>query len=194
MTPRRFPFVAAIAAMAVSLAGCENPFDPKADVKLLRWNCNAGLTAQLVQATAGTNGMSDSGLQTTEMHLGNFTSVPVLFTSYVAVYRQIGAQDAPVNLPPGSPIPSLGGAAGRRYAINYHMQAVTSPTNGSYSDIYTTGATTFQPRLITREFLNYVATNPGTTNGGIDIEVEVFGTDHNGHDVKVGGVLHVEIF
>jgi hypothetical protein len=48
-------------------------------------------------------------------------------------------------------------------------------------------------RLITRELLLYIKQNPGTLNGGIDCEVECFGTDENGHDVKVSGTLHVEV-
>ena len=93
-----------------------------------------------------------------------------------------------MSLPPGSPIPALGGAGGRRYTINFHVAPLENNTYNYAGDF------DLVLRLITGEFLNYVANSPGTLNGGIDCEVEVFGVDHNGHDVKVVGSLHVEVF
>jgi len=142
MRARRLLPAAALALVAVSATGCQNPFDPSGDVRLIQWEANAGTTAQITQSLAtGTLGTKDEDwkVQRTAMHLGNFSSVGVLLTSYVVVYRQIGAQDPPASLPPGSPIPSLGGAGGRRYPINIHVRGLennstvnTNPYAGTF--------------------------------------------------------------
>jgi len=187
---RALPSVA-LAAAALLTVGCQNPFDPEADLRLIRWQANGGVVAQVTQSLAGGSEMQNAGLQETSMYIGNFSMVGAHMTSYVVVYRQIGAQDPPVSLPAGSAIPSLGGAAGRRFPIDFHVRGVMNNT-GNTAEVYAS-APQLQVRLITRELLTYISLNLGTLNGGIDCEVEVYGSDHNGHDVKVTGTLHVEV-
>jgi len=185
MKARRLGPVVALAAFA--LGGCQNPFDPQADLRLLHWYANGGLVAQLTQATAVTTGMTDWGLQSVTMVIGNFGSVGVTLTGYTVVYRQVGAQTGAYPQPAGSPVVSLGGAAGRRFPILAHAQGLVD----NYSQFTQTSVGL---RIITPELLTYIGNNTSTINGGMDCEVEVFGTDHNGHDVKVSGTLHIEIF
>jgi hypothetical protein len=176
---------AALAVLAVS--GCQNPFDPQADLRLILWEANGGLVAQLTQALASTTEKQNTWLQTVKMTIGNYSSVPVTLTSYTVVYRQVGAQTGAYPQPAGSPIPSLGGASGRRFPFLVHATALTS----NFAQFSSTG---FWVRIITSELLDYIGNNTSTINGGIDCEVEVFGSDHNGHNVSVSGTLHVEIF
>jgi hypothetical protein len=181
-----------LAAAALGLiAGCRNPFDPSADIRLERFFANGGLITIVTQATALNSVDSNgAGIQSVRADFSNFSTVGGNFTSYTVVYRQLPAQPAPVNLDPGSPIPSLGGAAGRRFYELVHFQGLRDDTN-------TNGFNTFSmfPRIITAELLKYIGSGLGSSSigGGIDCEVIFFGEDHNGHEIKVGGVLHVQV-
>jgi len=180
-----------LAAAGIMATGCINPFDPSADVRLERFFANGGLIAIINQSTAlanvDSNGASE---QTVNVAFSNFTTVGGQITSYSVVYRQLTAQPAPVNLEAGSPIPSLGGAAGRRFYTLLHFQGLRDNTNPVE---YTTF--TLFPRIITAEVMKYIGSGLGASaiGGGIDCECIFYGEDHNGHDIKVSGVLHVQI-
>jgi hypothetical protein len=184
---RRLAPAIAVALVAVTCTGCQNPFDPSADLRLIRWFANGDLVVQITQSLAGGSAKSDPLLQSTRMTIGNFSSVPVTLTSYVVVYRQVGAVTGSSPLPAGSPIPVLGGAGGRRYPIQLHVRGLED-NSGLFAQA------DLDLQIVTNDFLDYIFNNASTINGGIDCEVEVFGTDHNGHDVTVAGALHVEVF
>lgn len=175
---------------AAFLAGCQNPFDPQADLRLLRWdNLNGGNVILITQSEANSNHKSpgDDSHNRIVAEIANYSSVPVTLTSYTVVYRQIGEQGAPCSLPPGNAICVLGGAAGRRFQMLQHIGGLTSYGSGySLTDV--------QIRPITDEVLSRIFFDSNTINGGIDMEILLYGTDHNGHDVKVGGSIHIEIF
>lgn len=186
-----------LAAVAVAVTGCVNPFDPTADIKLERFFANGGLITVVVQSTAISNAETPGiTLQTTEAVFSNYSTVGGEITSYSVVYRQLTAQPSPVDLPPGSPIPSLGGAAGRRFYTLVHFQGLRDNTDPKEFNTFN-----MLPRIITNELLQYIGGNPAYSNGigssaiggGIDCEVIFFGQDHNGHDIKVSGVLHVQV-
>lgn len=175
----------------LTFLGCRNPFDPMAEIRLERFFANGGLFTIVNQSTALTSVDSGgAGIQQAVAEFSNFSTVGGVFTSYNVVYRQLTAQPSPINLPAGSPIPSLGGASGRRFYIRNHFQGLrdNSNTNGyNLFDVFT--------RIITAELLNYIGSGTGasTIGGGIDCEVVFFGEDHNGHEIKVNGVLHVQV-
>jgi hypothetical protein len=47
---------------------------------------------------------------------------------------------------------------------------------------------------MTNALYQYIDRHPETKSGGIDCEVTIHGTDHNGHDVSATAVLHIEVF
>jgi len=178
---------------ALAMTSCRNPFDPSADLKLLRFFGNGGLIVLINQVDAKNDIDYSNGspVQNTSVEIANYSTVAAQITSYSVVYRQLTLQPSPVNLPPGSPIPTLGGAAGRRFNSIIHIPALADNTTAAGFN-----TTTLSPRIITREFLEYVGTGglgASTIGGGIDCEIIFYGEDHNGHEVKLSGVLHVEI-
>ena len=172
-------------------AGCRNPFDPTADIKLIRFFANGGLFVTVEQVQAINDITNSTGVQNVRADFANYSTVPAEFTSYTVVYRQLTAQPAPVNLPAGSPIPTLGGAAGRRGYFRWNAGSLLDNTNPVGYTV-----TSLFPRVITAEFLSYVGGSLGTSTigGGIDCEIIFFGTDDNGHEVKIDGTLHVDIY
>jgi hypothetical protein len=178
--------------LAVLAGGCENPFDPAADVRLIRlsWTRNGNSIALIEQATAYTNNKTDLGAQSLDVTVGNFSSVPAVLTRVVVVYKQVGPQTlASCPQPAGSPICSLGGAGGRRWDLVAHVPGLVNNFTGTG---YT--ALTFRFAPIHEGLLNYIQLNPETTGGGIDLEITMFGEDHNGHDVRVNGTFHIEVY
>ena len=179
-----------MALLPLALAGCQNPFDPEADLRLAQWGgLNGGIVIILEQAKAATTYKAPgdpihNGIDAT---IWNYSSVPVTLRSYTVVYRQIGQQSAPCSLPAGNAICKLGGAAGRRFTLTQHLGGMTQYGSGY-------AATTIKFRPLTGELLDHIAADLNTINGGVDMEIMFYGTDHNGHDVKVGGSIHIEIF
>ena len=57
--------------------------------------------------------------------------------------------------------------------------------------------TTIQPEprlmIFTEELLTYIGANASTQNGGIDVDITLYGVDDNDHDVVVGGTFHIEV-
>lgn len=175
--------------LLMAVGGCRNPFDPPADVKLIRFFCqDTDSLFAIIEQTLANGYIAVASKQRTRAELANYSTVPGEITSYSVVYRQLTAQPAPVNLPPGSPIPSLGGAAGRRFYIHDYIGALTDNTSGQGYSV-----TTVRPKIINPELLSYIYTNSSTIGGGIDCEVVFFGTDENGHEIKISGVVHVEV-
>lgn len=190
MTVRRLSRAAAAAAACLAGVSCQNPFDPKADLRMIRFDANAGTYATFARNSAWSGG-SDASMFVT-MVIGNWSSVQVSLTSYTVVYRQIGAQvpPSPCPQPPGNPICILGGAAGRTFPMTNHVGGLTDDKSGNgfvQADV--------RIRPVSFELLNYIVGGAGaaTVNGGIDMDIVLFGEDHNGHDVKVAGTLHLEV-
>lgn len=180
----------AVVLLPLALAGCQNPFDPGADLRLLEWQgLNGGNVILITQANATLSHKNayDSSHANIDALIANYSSVPVTLRSYTVVYRQIGEQSPPCSLPAGNAICSLGGAAGRRFQMLQHVGGLTQ-----YGSGYST--TTIRIRPITDEVLDHIGADINTINGGIDMEILLYGTDHNGHDVKVGGSIHIEIY
>lgn len=178
------------ALLPLALTGCQNPFDPEADLRLLRWNGLNGTTVILItQANAQTihKQSNDASHRNIGAAIANYSAVPVTLRSYTVVYRQVGEQSPPCALPPGNAICRLGGAAGRRFPIVQHIGGLTSYGVGYAS-------TDIRIRPVTDELLDHIFADLNTINGGIDMEILMYGTDHNGHDVKVGGSIHIEIY
>lgn len=177
------------AVLPLALAGCQNPFDPQADLRMLQWNgLNGGNVILIDQTKASTDHLQpwDDSHNNIIASIGNYSSVPVVLRSYTVVYRQVGEQSPPCSLPAGNAICRLGGAAGRRFVITQHVAGMTSYGAGF-------AETNFRFRPLTDEVFAHIAADLNTINGGIDMEILFHGTDHNGHDVKVGGSIHIEI-
>lgn len=170
---------ALLAGLGVVALGCRNPFDPSADVRV-----EVGGFVIFDQSNAATQ---VSQMWTHTVQFTNYSSVPARFTSYTVVYRQVGAQTDPAcPQPPGQPVCSLGGAAGRRYPLV--VEVGPRITNDAPP------ATGFASVLIyTPEFFRYVSTHGETTEGGFDVELTFFGTDDNGHDLTVSEINHADI-
>lgn len=168
-------------------AGCRNPFDPQADVKLVRFYSTTGDYIERVLQTSALTWIDSTDRHVIQLLIYNYSSVGVRFFSYTAVYRQVGIQPTVVPvLPPGQPIAALGGAAGRRYMADIYLMGLSNNRN-DYS-------VTLAPLIIlTEELLTYIGTNASTRNGGIDVDVTLYGIDDNDHDVVVGGTFHIEV-
>ncbi len=176
--------------LPLAMAGCQNPFDPEADLRLALWGGLNGTTVIILEQAKALTTYKTTGdpvHANIEAVVWNQSSVPVVLTSYTVVYRQIGQQSAPCSLPPGNAICRLGGAAGRRFPITQHLAAMTNYGAG-YAE------TRFRFKPLTAEVFDHIGADLNTINGGIDMEIQFYGTDHNGHDVKVGGSIHMEIF
>ncbi len=170
--------------------GCRNPFDPSADIRLEQFTGNQGLFVEFTQADAAAGVVLTSlGDQVTPVVLVNYSTVAAQITSYTVVYRQLTAQPG-AGLAPGSPIPSLGGAAGRRFNFIVHIAGLADDTTSAGFN-----STALYPSIITAELIQYIGGPQGnsTIGGGIDCEVIFFGEDHNGHEVKVPGSIHVQV-
>lgn len=203
MTVHRFTLLTILVLAGSLSTGCRNPFDPAAQVDIVRFFAqgtfcgSGGFVAQITQTPLDPPSTSVDQKQRVCVMLRNTSSVNVLFTSYTVVYRQLGRQGlwpsctlSPTCRPPDSPIAALGDAAGRRYTFVLHMQGVRfagTPTQ-----------TTLQVpvRIITEELLEYIEDAPPVDiqSGGLDCDITLHGEDHNGHDVKVSGTLHIEVF
>lgn len=188
--------VAGLAAiLLLAASGCINPFDPKANVRLWRFEVNGNATQLVVQIVQANAINLIAGPPTVSaVVLNESTSVGVIFDSYTVVYRQNAAQTGTCTQPPGSPICSLGGAAGRRFALHWHLAPVNTNPVGSGGATTAWTSLSLPLSVITAELLQYIASNQTTINGGIDMDITLSGTDHNGHDVKAGGTCHIEIF
>lgn len=204
MTSRRSTLLTILVLAGSLSTGCgRNPFDPTAQVDIVRFfaqgtDCSSGgFVAQITQTPLDPSSTSSSNKQRVCVRLRNTGSVNVLFTSYTVVYRQLGKQGnwpsctlSPTCRPPNSPIASLGDAAGRRYTLVLHMSGVRKAA--------TPPETTLQVpvRIITEELLKYIETAPPSDirGGGLDCDITLHGEDHNGHDIKVSGTLHIEVF
>lgn len=190
MKPQARSPLAALAAglLLLGSAGCRNPFDPEADLRMWRIDaCGGGPVVQILQSDALVGAMTNTCLQRVIATVLNYSSVQASLTSYSVVYRQISAQTGACPQPPGSPICSLGGAGGRKFAIREHVDALTNnASENTQTDVWM--------MVLTPEVLTYIGTNTSTIGGGIDMDITLFGTDHNGHDVKVGGTIHIEVY
>ncbi len=189
--------------------GCRNPFDPEADVRINRFLAQGNnFVAQIEQADANnliTNQfVGGVNMQQVRVVVDNLTTVPVTFESYTVTYIQIAKQgdfmpNSPVSLspcvqPPGSPICSLGKDGTARYHFLAHLGGLNTDPGGLPFPVVTQG--TFDLRIITEELLTYIfnAAPSDIQAGGIDCEITLLGTDHNGHDVQASGTLHIEVF
>jgi len=184
--------VLAAAATAGLVSGCRNPFDPTADIRFRRFQANSGYIATInADPTNVTNIINQSwqDFYNVRMEIAVYSSVPVSWTSYTVVYRQVAAQVKECGLPPGSPICSLGGAGGRRFPIRRHTRGLLSnasvPLNPNQTILL---------RPFPEEFLQYISGNGEAVSGGIDVDITIQGEDHNGHDIEVSGTLHVEVY
>jgi hypothetical protein len=191
MNARARVLIAGMLVTAAVASGCRNPFDPEADVRILNFSASSGgntvqlLYSECMNLATGSNQWK-MGVTATVV---NFGTPGVLLTSYTAVYRTMAKLPPPLSLEPDTPIPDLGGAAGKRYRILRHVQGVTSANSSNY---YST-ALTINLNVISEEFARFIYTHSDIVNGGADIIVTLQGEDHNGHDVTCSGVLHVEI-
>jgi len=170
-----------LAAAGVLAVGCRNPLDPKADIRIENIT---GLN-RILQSNAATLGNDP---QFTTVQFASYGTVGCAFNGYTVVYRQVGPQNDPAcSQGPGQPICALGGAAGRRYSVRFHM----GPKN---DDLTLSVVNSYSFAILTPEVMKYISAHTDTTNGGIDCDLTFFGTDHNDHDITVTGTFHVEVF
>ena len=192
MTMYRKFIPVALLIVAVGLAsGCRNPFDPSADVRVLRFLVDGNdYYASIDQGTAN----SPTNAPQVVMVVVNYSTVPVEFTSYTVVYRQVGPQNSPTcPASPNSPICALGGATGRSYRIVDYMSGLTN-TWASLPIRYT--RQDLPLRVATDELMMYIFNEPATDimAGGIGAYITIHGVDQNGHDVRASGTLHIEVY
>jgi len=189
MNARRF-LVLLAATTAGLVSGCRNPFDPTADIRFRRFYANSGYISTInADPTNVTNIINSKwdGFYGVSMEIAVYASVPVTWTSYTVVYRQVAAQVSQCGLPPGAPICSIGGAGGRRFLIRRHTRGIVTNDLVPMTD-------TVALRPFSEEFLRYISGNGEAVSGGIDVDITIQGEDHNGHDVEVSGTLHVEVY
>ena len=180
---------AAAAGLGLLASGCQNPFDPKADVRMWQFNANAGQVASIVQANATTTEQSSSSSsQNVSIYVLNYSSIGFVFDSYTVVYRQASPQTGSCTQPAGSPICSLGGPGGRRFPMVTHAVSVMNVANMDATGM------SIPIHPMTTEMYDYIGANTATISGGLDLDITLNGTDDNGHDIKVGGTLHVEVY
>jgi hypothetical protein len=172
-----------LVALMVLSGGCRNPFNPDARIRFDRFYAGTTglpiLTIQQNQASTLKNSIATVGQIQCQVALSNKSTVPGRITGYNVVYRQLST---------GLPIPSCGGAAGRRFQTHFIVTALGSN--------YSTAQDAVIPRyveMVTDELLTHIATDLSTVDGGIDCEVTFYGEDDNGYDIKVEGVLHIDV-
>ena len=187
---RRALSTAAIPLLLAALAGCRNPFDPSADVIIDHFNPRMQSLNQAEWSTQiplpGTSW--DMNVQYIQIFMRNFSTVGVSFTSYTVVYRQVAAQQTVIPpLPANSPIAAVGGAEGLTFKIVTHLPGMRSSNDVNYQE------RSWEIQIVTDNLLQYI-NNTETKSGGIDCEITMHGTDHNGHDVTATGVFHIEVF
>ena len=167
-------------SVAILAVGCRNPLDPKADVRIESF----GGRATFLQ----TDNSIINQYYPTSVQFASYGTVAAILTSYTVVYRQVGPQNDPAcTQGPGQPICALGGAAGRRYAMRTHLAPRTNDATRNVP-------TTVTIHILTSELLKYIVEHGDTVNGGLDLDLTFFGTDHNGHDLTVTGTFHIEVF
>ncbi len=183
---KTFKSAALLILTGIALAACRNPFDPSADIRLVRfYDYGGNFVMSLLQDQADT-AIEEDWKHRVRAQIYNYSSVAAKFHSYTVVYKQVGPQ-ANAGLGPGLPIPSLGGAAGRRYTAGFYIRGLLN-NEADFVDEQ------FSVLILTDEFFMYVKNNTDTVDGGIDCELTFYGVDENDHDVTVGGTFHVEIF
>jgi hypothetical protein len=182
---RRAISLAAIPLLLAALAGCRNPFDPSADVIIDHFEPRM---QSLNQSDWNNQITQPWGVQSVNIFVRNFGTVGVSFTSFTVVYRQVADQPLAVPpLPANSPIAAVGGAEGLTFKIVVHLLGLQSAYNSSQER-------SWNIQVVTDNLLRYIGEHTETKSGGIDCEITMHGTDHNGHDVTATGVFHIEVF
>ena len=154
-----------------------------------QFNANNGQVVAVVQANALTTEQgSSSSSQNVTMAVLNYGSIGFEIDSYTVVYRQVSAQTGACTQPAGSPICALGGPGGRKFSITIHPDSLLNAATVNATQM------NVNIRPMTTELYDYIGANTATISGGLDLDITLNGTDHNGHDVKVSGTLHVEVY
>jgi len=186
---RRILSLATIPLLMAPFTGCRNPFDPSADVIIDHFEPRMGSMKQGEWNNEITRPGASWAVQAqyVTVFIRNYSTVGVSFSSYTVVYRQVSEQAGAIPpLPAHSPITAAGGAEGLTFKFVAHLLGLQYPNNEGQER-------SWNIQVVTDDLLRYCA-NTETQSGGIDCEITMHGTDHNGHDVTVSGVWHLEVF